>query len=229
MYSRTQAFLDREMVNRNVRSENRMNQTTRTGPSVGKTIINFAVPALGILALWLVIFIPFGMFFGNMSAEMAIWSFVVTLGILGALWLWWLPASIAKRREHSKYDAIQTCVLCSIILWPLWLVAIIWACTEDNRGKVKPIAGELAGPRGFQPVMPPVDGPGLYRVIGNGTVRRAPMRPVDGPGLYRVIGVDRATKMDTTWRVRAESRENAKVKAELEGIVVTAIERESGT
>ncbi len=45
----------------------------------------------------------------------------------------------------------------------------------------------------------------------------------DGPGLYEVSGVDRATKMDTTWRVQAETRANAKAKGELEGIVVTSV------
>jgi len=46
-----------------------------------------------------------------------------------------------------------------------------------------------------------------------------------GPGRYRVVGVDRATKLDTTWHVEADSVANARVKAELEGIVVTGIER----
>ena len=42
----------------------------------------------------------------------------------------------------------------------------------------------------------------------------------------RGIGiVDRQTKMDTTWNVRAVNEANAKVKAELEGIVVTSVER----
>jgi hypothetical protein len=47
----------------------------------------------------------------------------------------------------------------------------------------------------------------------------------DGPGMYEVAGVDRASRMDTTWRVRAESAENAKVKGELEGIVITSVRR----
>jgi hypothetical protein len=47
----------------------------------------------------------------------------------------------------------------------------------------------------------------------------------EGPGRYRIIGVDRESKMDTEWTVGAASRENARVKAELEGIVVTAVNR----
>jgi hypothetical protein len=49
-------------------------------------------------------------------------------------------------------------------------------------------------------------------------------RPPGVPGRYVVVGVDRETKLDTTWRVTAANRENARVKAELEGIIVTSIE-----
>jgi hypothetical protein len=56
------------------------------------------------------------------------------------------------------------------------------------------------------------DGPPAFPVIA------------DGPGRYRVSGVDRESKMDTSLVVRADSPENAKVKGELEGIVVTRVE-----
>jgi len=49
---------------------------------------------------------------------------------------------------------------------------------------------------------------------------------VDEPGMFCVEGVDKATKMDTTWRCRAGSEANARIKAELEGIIVTRITRE---
>jgi hypothetical protein len=51
----------------------------------------------------------------------------------------------------------------------------------------------------------------------------APAIGADGPGTYHIVGVDRHTKMDTEWRVEAASRENARVKAELEGIIVTSV------
>jgi hypothetical protein len=50
--------------------------------------------------------------------------------------------------------------------------------------------------------------------------------PTDGPGKYRVEGVDRKTEMDTTLHVHADSAANAKVKAELQDIVVTAVAKE---
>jgi hypothetical protein len=46
-----------------------------------------------------------------------------------------------------------------------------------------------------------------------------------GPGRFKVTGVDRQTRMDTVWHCHAENEANARVKAELEGIVVTGVER----
>jgi hypothetical protein len=50
--------------------------------------------------------------------------------------------------------------------------------------------------------------------------------PTDGPGKYCIKGVDRETKMDTTLHIHAESAANAKVKAELEGVIVTSLQKE---
>lgn len=46
-----------------------------------------------------------------------------------------------------------------------------------------------------------------------------------GPGRFKVSGVRKDTRQDVTWFCEADSPENAKVKAELEGIIVTGIER----
>lgn len=46
--------------------------------------------------------------------------------------------------------------------------------------------------------------------------------PIDGPGRYRIHGVDQNTKNDVTRDIHADSLANAKVKAELNGIVVTS-------
>lgn len=50
-----------------------------------------------------------------------------------------------------------------------------------------------------------------------------PTAEPDGPGSYLVKGVDRNSREDRQLTVTADSRANAQVKAELEGIVVTAI------
>lgn len=53
--------------------------------------------------------------------------------------------------------------------------------------------------------------------------------PVDeGPGVFDVLGVNRQTGQDSTMRIEAGSPANAKVKAELAGLVVTAVRRVAG-
>jgi hypothetical protein len=47
----------------------------------------------------------------------------------------------------------------------------------------------------------------------------------DGPGRFRIVGVNKESKMDVTWYCEAQSSANAGVKAELEGIIVTRIDR----
>ena len=53
-----------------------------------------------------------------------------------------------------------------------------------------------------------------------------PVLPVvepDGPGNYLVKGVDRESRADRQMTITADSRANAQVKAELDGMVVTSI------
>lgn len=45
------------------------------------------------------------------------------------------------------------------------------------------------------------------------------------PGRFRVHGVDRTTRKDVVWNCSAQSEANARAKAELEGIYVTAVDR----
>ena len=49
----------------------------------------------------------------------------------------------------------------------------------------------------------------------------------DGPGKYRVVGVDKATRADRELTVEAASRDNAQVKAELEGVIVTSVVKQA--
>ena len=59
--------------------------------------------------------------------------------------------------------------------------------------------------------------------------RRRSVATPDGPGRYKIEGVVKSTGGDIKTYVDAASRANAKVKAELKGIVVTAIERVEGS
>ncbi len=47
----------------------------------------------------------------------------------------------------------------------------------------------------------------------------------EGPGQYRVEGVHKTTKLETAKYFQANSAANAKVKAELEDIVVTSVKK----
>ncbi len=77
-----------------------------------------------------------------------------------------------------------------------------------------------------RPVTPPTD-PHVSQ--GFPVVVRAalPARPEDdGPGRYRVTGVVPSTLEDVRLRVWAFTLANAKKKAELSGVIVTAIDKE---
>ena len=52
-----------------------------------------------------------------------------------------------------------------------------------------------------------------------------PIAEPEGPGRYRVAGVDKNTRADREEVIQADSRANAQVKAELDGIIVTAVNR----
>ena len=53
------------------------------------------------------------------------------------------------------------------------------------------------------------------------------MQPIGtGRGRYRVAGVVAETKVDVTLHIHADSPANAKVKAELSGVVVTDVTKE---
>ena len=47
--------------------------------------------------------------------------------------------------------------------------------------------------------------------------------PISRPSRYRIDGIDKQTSMDTTWYCHANSPENAKIKAELQGIIVSNV------
>lgn len=66
--------------------------------------------------------------------------------ILVIMLLVYIPIREAKRRNHPQADAIAVCAWLSIVLWPLWFVAIIWsytspATTDDARRKSDSAAG----------------------------------------------------------------------------------------
>lgn len=44
-----------------------------------------------------------------------------------------LPPQIAKSRRHPNTDAIGMCSIVGVVVWPLWLVALVWAYSKPAR------------------------------------------------------------------------------------------------
>jgi hypothetical protein len=90
----------------------------------------------------------------------------------------------------------------------LVVVGAVWIISE----------GVARGMRSASPHQPNTDlhsPPGGFPVLAE----------TDGPGKFRITGVDQRTSLDVTDYITADSAANAKVKAELRGIVVTKIDR----
>ena len=133
------------------------------------------------------------------------------------------PGYNAYRRNHPQTTAI--CV--GGFLWffsPLiFFVSDLWTPISAVAWCVLVVWSYAGGkPHGKAASVRPVN------PLGN--VRPAnlsyPSSPLIGiQGKYEVFGVDRQSKLDTSWVVTASSEANARVKAELEGIIVTAVNR----
>jgi hypothetical protein len=57
----------------------------------------------------------------------------IPIGIILLLWLMFLPGKIAAERRHASADAIDLCGKIGVLFWPCWIVALVWAHTQDNR------------------------------------------------------------------------------------------------
>lgn len=131
----------------------------------------------------------------------------LALIVVSCVWLAFLPGKIARRRNHPSQDAIRLCGVVGLFIWPAWFVALVWA-----HSKPKLSAGRDAGATPF--AQRPSEIP-----------RAAEDEWGDLPGSFDVAGVDRDSGLDTHVVIEAESPANARVKAELRGIVVTGVRR----
>jgi hypothetical protein len=59
--------------------------------------------------------------------------FVIFLACVAFVAMFALPVYVAGKRRHRESNAIFTCTMLSVIFPPLWLVAMIWACTSNVR------------------------------------------------------------------------------------------------
>jgi hypothetical protein len=76
------------------------------------------------------------------AVQFLIPAFAVLAAIVLVLTLAWLPGAIARNRWHSKQEAITVCGWLGLLFFPAWIVAMVWAHTEDNRRSMR-------GARGF--------------------------------------------------------------------------------
>ena len=122
-----------------------------------------------------------------------------------------IPLAVASLADI----ALGLLLLSGVVLVVAVLDAILPA------GRAEPM-GRLRLVRTTDPEEPP-------RAYGFPVVAQ-PALPVregeDGPGWYRVIGVVRETGEDIDLRVDAMTMANAKVKAELKGVIVTQVRKD---
>jgi len=73
---------------------------------------------------------------------------ILALAIIAAIVLMaWTPGHVARTRNHRSAEAISICGWLSLFLWPLWLVAVIWAHTGEHapRRRVTPRRTNTSG------------------------------------------------------------------------------------
>jgi hypothetical protein len=98
---------------------------------------------------------------------------VFILGILfGLLLLAYVPGHVARKRCHPSAQAISICGVLGLLIWPLWIVAYIWAYTGPDLSKARP------APRPVEPRGLACDGCGRPMDISQARqIRRAPICP----------------------------------------------------
>lgn len=58
---------------------------------------------------------------------------LVVVALLVGVLIFLGPIFVARARNHPKYEAIFVCTILSLLLWPLWFVAAVWAHTVPPR------------------------------------------------------------------------------------------------
>ena len=76
--------------------------------------------------------------------------FVIVLVVYTIVVLHMLPGKIARKNNHPQIKAIETCSLMGLIIFPFWMVAIIWANFRPP-GILKPAAENQGRSAGDQP------------------------------------------------------------------------------
>jgi uncharacterized membrane protein len=69
---------------------------------------------------------------------------VITI-ILGVVKLHTYPGKVAVRRNHPQKDAIDVTALLGLLIFPLWMLALVWAYSGATLGNLYP-SPEAHGP-----------------------------------------------------------------------------------
>jgi hypothetical protein len=135
------------------------------------------------------------------------------------VWLTFLAAELAL---FILWDGGGDSVFLPVASFTLlaWIVGMVWSLAASRESSL-PIAA-LSDPRMSPPARPRASS----MSYDPESIAADATDDSNVPRKFIINGVDRETKMDTTWRVTANSEANARVKAELEGIVVTSIKHE---
>lgn len=125
-------------------------------------------------------------------------------------------AAAAEPLDHAATFVLVLCTASFAAM--LVLASMTWLVRRARR----------AVPAGLVPAASPARleaRPGGFPVVAPDAVPP----PVDGdePGVFRVVGVERASGADFVAAIPAVSMANARVKAELKGVIVTSIARQA--
>lgn len=80
-------------------------------------------------------------------ASLSLILFSVIIIVLGIVKVHEYPGTIAKARNHPQHDAIVACSLLGLLMFPLWMFALLWAYGGVIGTPLpEPAKGDSAGP-----------------------------------------------------------------------------------
>jgi hypothetical protein len=68
--------------------------------------------------------------------------FSIIVIILGIIKIHTYPGKIAKARNHPQAEAIEVTSLLGLLIFPLWMAALVWAYSGAVVGRLYPRDGE---------------------------------------------------------------------------------------
>lgn len=88
---------------------------------------------------------------GMQIASLCLILFSVIVIVLGIVKVHTLPGNIAKARSHPQERAIDVCSLLGLLVFPLWMFALVWAYAGTIGRPLEDRSGAL-GHVGYRPV-----------------------------------------------------------------------------